>query len=214
MSEPLDRNKSEMTHTATAVAAAWLDGIGCKPVETEVPCGHGWVADLASFWEPSYTEAKNAKLLRDLVPDEVKKDSEEAYTWMYRRLGGRLTIVVEVKVSRADFLADAGRKYGTYSLKGQKAATLDQPAHLCVIACPKDVLADDHVRDWAWLELSKDCASVRKFHGAWSHRAIHPGQIEDLLAAIAIRRDHATRYACTRRFLKHWRARKNGGTPC
>lgn len=207
MTEPLDRNKTAMTHTATAVAAAWLDGIGCKPVETEVPCGPGWVADLASFWEPTFTEAKNAKLLRDLVPDDVKKNSKEAYTWMYRRLGGRLTVVVEVKVSRADFLADAGRKFSTFGPKGHKNASRAWPAHLCVLACPKEVMADDHLRDWAWLELSKDCTSVRKFHGAWSHRAIHPGQIEDLIAAIAIRRDHNTRYARLRRFIKHWRAK-------
>jgi hypothetical protein len=206
--EPLDRNKTTLTHTATAVAAAWLDGIGCKPVETEVPCGPGWVADLASFWEPTFTEAKNTKLLRDLVPDEVKKDSAEAYTWMYRRLGGRLTVVVEVKVSRADFLADAGRKYGTFGGKTNRKQSLERPAHLCVLACPKDAMGDDCLElGWSWLELSKECTSVRKFHGAWNHCAISPGQIEDLIAAIAIRRDHNTRYAGMRRFLKHWRAK-------
>lgn len=210
MSEPLDRNKTAMTHTATAVAAAWLDGIGCKPVETEVPCGPGWVADLASFWEPSFTEAKNAKLLRDLVPEEARMDAHESFAWMTRRLGGRLTVVVEVKVSRADFLADAGRKYGTFGGKANRVPSLEQPAHLCVLACPKDAMGDDHLRDWAWLELSRDCASVRKLHGMWNHRPMHPGQIEDLIAAIAIRRDHNTRYAGVRRFLKHWRA-KDGG---
>lgn len=207
MTEPLDRNKTAMTHTATAIAAAWMDGIGCKPIETEVPCGPGWVADLASFWEPTFTEAKNARLLRDLVPDSVKHDAHEAFGWMTRQLGGRLTVVVEVKVSRSDFLADAGRKYGVFGPRCQKIATLQQPAHLCAIACPRDVLGEDHIREWGWLELSKDCSRVLKFHGAWRTCALHPGQIEDLIAAIALRRDHNTRYARARRFLKHWRAK-------
>ena len=36
-------------------------------------------------------------------------------------------------------------------------------------------MADDHLRDWAWLELSRDCTSVRKFHGMWTHRANSSG---------------------------------------
>lgn len=35
MSESLDRNKTVDTHVATATVAAWLDALGCKPVETE-----------------------------------------------------------------------------------------------------------------------------------------------------------------------------------
>lgn len=33
-SEALDRNKTALTHVATATAAAWMDNIGCKVIES------------------------------------------------------------------------------------------------------------------------------------------------------------------------------------
>jgi len=205
VSEPLDRNKSELTHTATATAAAWLDGLGCKPVETEVPVGKGWVADLATFWCPTMTEAKRSKLLRHIVPDLLAQDSMEALHKLRRFYAPRLTVVVEVKTSRADFLADRGRKYCTGD-KWVDRPQLESPAHFCVLAAPASVLDKDRLRHWGHLRLSEDCTRVVRWEGPWSINSLHNYQIEDLIAAVAIRRDNVTRYASMRRWQKAYRA--------
>lgn len=216
----VDANKSPKTHAATAAAALWLDGLGCKPVESEVPLdggASGWIADLASFWCPTFTEAKQSRLLKEVCPSDGK--DRENFNWLSRSAGGRLTIVVEVKISRADFLSDLGRKYGTR----QKPATMRPPAHLCVLACPTGVIGkDEYLENWATLRLSEDCGRVLKFEGGWYVNAQLPIQIEDLLAGVAIRRDHHTRYASLRRAMRAYRAgtaksmyRRNGeSAPC
>lgn len=202
MSEALDRNKTEATHAATAAAVSWLDGLGCKPTETEVGVGGGWIADLASVWSPTMTEAKRSKLL-GIVPPDVQANSHEKLAYLYRRHGGRLTIVIEVKTSRADYLRDNGRKYAIYP----KRAQLPEPAHLCIIAGNDEVFGNDIAPDrWGRLILSRDLMSVRKFDGGWKLNAVFPGQIEDLIYGIAERRDHHTRYASIRRWMKSYRA--------
>lgn len=202
MSEPLDRNKSALTHVATATVAAWLDGLGCKPIETEVVVGSGWTLDVASFWCPTLTEARRSRLIRDLVPDAAARDSRESFQKMSCRIADRLTIGVEVKVSREDYLRDRGRKYGIW----ENRAKLDPPAHLCVIATTGDLLKGDRLEGWAWLRLSPTGERVVKFEGQWSAHPLHPYQVEDFIASIAIRRDHHTRYASLRRWQKHYRA--------
>lgn len=202
MTEPLDRNKSALTHVATSTAAAWLDGLGCKPVETEVPLGDGWVADLAAFWCPTFTEAKRSRLLRALpVPDGVASMSREHFTRWCRRYGGRITVAIEVKVSRSDFTADIGRKYGRWDVP----ARLSPVAHALVVAAPRGVVGDNEI-DCGLLELSTDCSSVLRWRGPWKLNALHPGEVEDFIAAVAVRRDHATRYAALRRWQKMRRA--------
>ena len=62
MMSQLDLNKTPLTHRITALAAAFLDAHGFKPVETEVPVASGWVADVASFVYPTMTEAKKLRL--------------------------------------------------------------------------------------------------------------------------------------------------------
>lgn len=204
MSESLDRNKTPLTHVATATAAAWLSGIGCKPVETEVGLGHGWIADLAGFWSPTMTEASRHKLLKALVPEEVSGNTHDKFVWCSRRCGGRLTVVVEVKTSRGDYLADVGRKIGTTT----KRPSLDPPAHLCVLACPPGVVTDQEHLAWGWatLKLSADCSRVVKFDGGWNYNPQSPGQIEDLIAGVAERRHNVTQYAALRRWAKAYRA--------
>lgn len=203
----IDRNKSTLTHVATAAVAAWLDGIGCKPVETEVPVAEGWIADLATFWSPTMTEAKRSKLLKAMVAGEVNDRAMQTLQHLFRDVGGRLTIAVEVKVSRGDFLADAGRKYGTWG-KTERRATQQPPAHFCILACPAGVMLDgENLHRWGRIMLSADCARVTKFDGGWRANPLHPGQIEDLIAAVAIRRDHHTRYESMRRFAKAYRLR-------
>lgn len=203
MSEPLDANKSELTHKATATVAAWLDGLGCKPVETEVPCEGGWILDVASFWTPTLTEARQSKLLRALVPPSVQRDSWEAYNNLFRTHGARFTVGVEVKTSRADYLRDLGRKYGTRD----KRATVHPVAHLMVLAAPGSVLGKDNLIGWATLRLAESCSSVVKFDGSWYANPLHHYQVEDLIAGVAIRRDHNTRYRSIRRWMKSFRAK-------
>lgn len=204
--EPIDANKSALTHVATATVAAWMDGIGCKPVETEVPVEGGWILDLAGIWSPTITEAKKSKLLKALVEREAMFNSFQAMTHLVRAFGGRFTVGVEVKTSRADYLRDVGRKYGTLV----KPATLRPVAHLMILACPASVLGGDIVRDWAVLRLSESCERVIKFDGQWHACPQHPYQIENLMAGVAIRRDHQTRYASIRRWSKLYRAQARG----
>lgn len=203
MIEPLDRNKSALTHRATATAAAWLDGLGCKPVETEIPC-NGWIVDVGSFWTPTLTEAKRARLLKDVLPAAESTGTYSDMETLYRRFGGRFTIAVEIKVSRADLLADFGRKYSD----GSTIPTLDPPAHLCILAAPANIVAGN-MNGWGWLQLSDDCSRVRKWVGPWHIHRQHRIEVEDFIAAVAIRRDHQTRYASARRWLKAYRARED-----
>lgn len=211
MTEPLDRNKTALTHVATATTAAWLDGVGVRPVETEVPLGAGWVADLAGVWSPTLTEARKTRLLREIFPqDDPQEQAYDALFKLGRRYGGRLTVVVEVKTSRADFLADRGRKYATYGGSGTFRATLSPPAHLCILAAPLDVIRDDeHLVDWTHLRLSADCSRVVKRRGFWEVNRLHPYEIEDLILAVAIRRDNHTRYQSMRRLMKSYRAKES-----
>lgn len=205
--ETIDRNKSAATHNATATAAMWLDGIGCKPVETEVAVGPGWVADLASFWSPTYTEAKLSKFLQAMCHGRIIQDTHEEFSRLSRRLGGRFTILLEVKTTRADFLNDVGRKYGTFNGKTPaKRAALAPQAHLQIVAGPPAVFADDRLESWGKLLLSADCKQVRKFDGMWYYNAMSPEQIEDLIAGVACRRDNNTRYGSIRRAMKSYRA--------
>lgn len=201
--EPLDRNKSDLTHRATATVAAWLEGIGAKPVETEVDVG-GWIYDVASFWSPTMTEAKRSRLLRDMpCPKDICKTSADEFAWLCRQVGGRITIGVEVKVSRSDFLADLGRKYGTFN----NPARLRCQCHALILATTSGVLHDNELlKDCGKLMLSEDGTRVVKWYGPWHLNPVFPIEIEDHIAAIAIRRDHNTRYARLRRFLKLHRA--------
>jgi hypothetical protein len=198
MSEPLDANKTALTHKATATAAAWLDAIGCKPIETEVPVGHQWIADLATFWSPTPTEAKRSRLLAWLERCPTVGEGLDRFGVLYRRLGGRITIVVEVKVSRADLLKDLDRKYG-------RTPALARPAHCVIVAAPTSVVKGEYLP--SWLELSEDCSRVRRWHGEWNITPVPQHQVENVIAAVAIRRDHHTRYANARRFLKAYRAK-------
>jgi hypothetical protein len=128
-----DRNKTDLTLRTTAAAAAWLHNIGAKAVESEVYVGEKWVADLAAFWQPTLTEIKRTRLL--CVPESYStspakmnwKDGEDYKVAMqrylsefsaWRKINGTLwekalealptwiSIVLEVKTSRADFRKD------------------------------------------------------------------------------------------------------------
>jgi hypothetical protein len=192
---PLDANKTVLTHHLTAAAIGYLDAAGCKPIETEVPVAGGFIADVASFAYPTPTEVKKLK-----INHRFGYDSD--YQWygeFHFRYGHLLTTVVEVKASKADFLKDIDCKFnGLYF-----------PAHLTYIAYPAGMIADDELpKGWIGLKCSKDGQKLVKRVG-WPHvHAMHPGDISDFIAQVAIRRDHLTRYAFHREWMKKYRARE------
>lgn len=199
----LDNNKTAETHRATAVAAAYLDARGFKPIETEVTVRDGWIADLASFVYPTRTEMKKLKLMgyKNILKKVI--DYEE---FIYR-YSTPLTAIVEVKVTIADFKKDINRKFGGIF-----------PAHICYLAYPYGLI-DELPAGWLGIELSKDCERILKItepplmkkRFSYDYTLIHPqnpGDIIDLIASVAIRREHRTRYASMRDWLKTYRAEK------
>lgn len=183
----LDRNKTALTHRTTALAAAYLDGLGCKPVETEVPVQPGWIADVASYWYPTRTESKKLgieKLAKELIDNECR-EVRDLMPFVYGT--GPFSVLVEVKTSRADFARDQ-RKWKS------------RPAHLCFVAYPTGVV-DDVPEGWYGIEVTKEAKQVRKLHRTTGQiHAQHPGVLIDFIAAVGIRRDHRT----TRRATADW----------
>lgn len=191
----LDRNKTALTHRVTAVATAYLDGLGCKPVETEVPVAPGWVADVASYWYPTKTECKKLQLdrrVQGLLLDEGCSGEGLAV----RLFGhGPWTVLVEVKTSRADFAGDA---------KFARA----KPANLCFLAYPHGVLTkEDLPEGWEGLECSSDGSKLLRVIRSWQPpAAVHIGQTLDFVAQVGIRRDHRTRHRAAADWLRSYRA--------
>jgi len=212
--DPLDANKSTLTHRITALVSAHLAIMGCKPIETEVPIAKGWIADVASFTYPTNTELKQSKLLKvmplGLDMDKKSWAQEEYFRYKY---AFPLTVVVEIKISLADLKKDWERKFQQH------------PAHLCYIAFPNYMV--QHVS-----ELFKDDPNGQHYYSncfglSWGRiicsddgeRIIkimpprivpqNPGDMIDFIAQVAIRRDHRTRYRYTRDMLKAYR--KNSG---
>ncbi len=207
MTEALDRNKSQLTHVATATAAFWLANIGCKPIESEVPLPNGTIADLAAVWTPTPTEAKLSRLLKDLVPDSVKTEQINQLQWVFRRVAGRITIAVEIKVSKSDFARDLGKKYAR---SFRERPSLRPCTHFLIVAAPQSVISKSETLDCGVLSLSEDCSRVIKWRGPWHENAVFPGDIEDVIAAIAVRQHNVKAYANLRRALKGYRASRAG----
>ena len=191
-----DRNKTALTHRITAVAAATLDGLGCKPVETEVTIAPGWVADVASYWYPTRTEAKHFGLQKIALPMRLIDEGNDTLDMSLRCWGsGPLTVLVEVKTTRADFWND-----GKWSRP--------HPAHICIVAFPCGGVVEEVPEGWYGLETSKDGTQVRKWHRTDSFpHPQHPGLVLDFVAQVGIRRDHRTRYRAMRDFAKAYRAK-------
>ena len=194
----LDGNKTPLTHRITAVAAAYLDGAGFKPIETEVAVAPGWIADLASFIYPSRTEAKKLRLVKGKDSRSFEASYDEL---MYITGSAPLTAIVEVKATRADYTKDQLRKF----------ACPYPPANLCYLAFPNGAWTEDDLpTGLVGMETSKNGDRLRKVHNKKREIKVfpqYPGGIIDLIAAVATRRDHRTRYATMRAWMRSARAR-------
>ena len=200
MNEPLDRNKTDLTHNVTALAAAYLTARGFHPVETEVPVKKGWVADLASFCYPLEHETKKLKLIggKSIVPEI------ESYEKFIFRYGHLLTAIVEVKTSRSDFTSDWKFKTKIY------------PANLCYIAYPKGLINKEELpAGWLGLEINLEGNTMLRFLAGQNsflrHDSLHPqypGETIDLITAITIRMEYRQKFMRHRAWWKAYRAGK------
>lgn len=175
-----DQNKTELTKMVTAAACFWLDERGCKPVETEVSIAQGWIADLAGVVCPSNTELQELKLIRR-APKWDRRSDREAWEIDAAAMSWMMTVIVEVKTSRGDFVGD--RKWTAAHL-----------ADLCWIAAPAGLIGEsERPEGWGILEYSqtRDCMISRR------NPQLHmttPEQQRNLIHAVAVRRDNHTRY--------------------
>jgi hypothetical protein len=186
------RNKTELTHAVTEAVVRYLDGLGFKPVETEVPICEGWVADAAGVSEPTYTEAVNMKLIEPYPKRDYGRWQDAEYMAGYNAacaivkaaydaLPCPLTALVEVKTSRADFRGDK---------KWEAAA----PTNLCFVATPRGMLGrSEYPKGWHVLEVDA-AGRVRTAHRGELFAVPVERQLRTVLN-IAIRRDHFTRHA-------------------
>lgn len=144
-----DRNKTEITCKATSAAALYLCERGCKPLESEVHICKGWTADLAAVLAPTITELVKLKLLRPrprtrLVPGLYSEWWNEG-----KALQRVMTVVVEVKTTRADFCGD-------------KKWEMSIPADLAYLTVPKGLLSSDEwPNGWGILEYNEQSSTVR-----------------------------------------------------
>jgi hypothetical protein len=203
-----DRNKTELTHTVTDAVVHYLDGLGFKPVETEVPICEGWIADVAGVIQPTYTEAVQMKLIKArprcdyhrYARDEVYRARHDALDAAVNAtlaaLPDPLTAIVEVKTSRGDFRGD--RKWAA-----------EPPANLCYLAVPRGMLRpDEYPQGWHVVEVSDNGTPRVAARGEMF--AVRLEQQMRTVLAIAIRRDHFTRHARLREDQKAERIRQNG----
>jgi hypothetical protein len=186
-----DRNKSPITHEVTVAVASWLDVLGFKPVETEVPIAAGWVADLAAVICPTQTELIALKLIqRPPSWNEIHSLKSKRRTWdadTYRAwqstlvaLRRTMTCLVEVKTSRADYCGD--RKW-----------TLPLPTDLAFVAFPRGLVKpEEWPTGWGILEFHD--GAIKRLR-APTPQVTADSQQRDIILSIAIRRDHHTRYS-------------------
>lgn len=208
MNEPLDRNKTELTHKLTALAVGHLTVIGCKPIETEVPVASGWIADVAGFTYPTMTEMKMGKILkRVILMNPLCGSDYRSAEFITTRHLFPLTAICEIKISIADFKKDYERKFK------------HTVANLNYLVIPKSIqdtiepiINEGHSwkRDWSLIICSDNGEKILKCEIPYIC-GVGVGETIDIIANIAIRRCHRTQYSFNRAMLKAYRADKWGG---
>ena len=156
-----DRNKTELTHNITLGAIDHLRFIGAKAIETEVPVGDKWIADLAALWSPTPTECLRSKLLpprrqisrliefQGTQIDIPEDDPEQGWYDVYGKLPWCITIVHEVKTSYADFSRDD--KFNREPI-----------ADLQILSYPIGIISEDKLPKHWWLWGHTEGGLVRK----------------------------------------------------
>lgn len=173
-----DRNKTELTKHVTDAAIGYLDERGCKPIETEVYVSDGWIADVAAMLSPTVTELVKLRLV-SRAPDW--KDQNRQRWWEQARAMQKImTVLVEVKTSRGDFISD--RKW-----------SIDPPCNLAYLAVPAALKLSVEELPKEWGILSVHDATVRLQQVPIIRDVSIEAQFKTV-AQIAIRRDNATRY--------------------
>lgn len=175
-----DQNKTEITKQITAATCFWLDERGCKPVENEVTVDRGWIADIASVVYPSNTELQDLKLIRR-APKWSKRAEREAWESEVAAMACMMTVIVEVKTSRGDFLGD--KKWVSPPI-----------ADLNWIAAPCGLIGEsERPSGWGILEYSQSRDCMIQKCPPLVHKTTAEQQ-RDLIHAVACRRDNHTRY--------------------
>lgn len=206
-SDNLDKNKSSLTHKITAGVQTYLDERGFKPIETEVPVANEWVADVASVTVPTETELQKMKLVgpcphhqwsgpngwKQTLP--IFQQKYAAWKQTVDALPNMITAVVEIKTTKADFQRD-------------DKWTRSSPANLRYIAIPSGMLTrSEFPVGWWVLEFGVKGKLLRVAQKG----NLDIVRVEDQLNvvhAIAIRRDHRTRYEWLRGIRKQFNARQ------
>lgn len=189
-----DRNKTELTKDVTAAVVVYLDCHGFKPVETEVPVQAGWTADVAGVIDPTRTELVGLRLM-PRKPDYRHPAEREEWEREALRFFRLMTALVEVKTSRSDFLSD--RKWSASS-----------PCNLSYVALPASLnVADSEVpAGWGILRNSGSGMHLSRVPGL---RDVTVEQQLFTVMGIALKRDHATRYARQREYLRRERLERS-----
>lgn len=183
-----DRNKTPLTREITAASCQWLSERGCKPIATEVEITCGWVADIATAVFPTETELQDLKLVKRKPAWEKPVERK-----MWHEVAGPLmrlmTVIVEVKTTRADFNKD--RKW--------KEAL---PADLNFLAMPLGLVGDS---DWppGWGVLAFDSTSERfKLLRVPAVRASSFEHQRNFVYAMACRRHNQEEYGEIRKLIR------------
>lgn len=179
-----DRNKTELTQNITRNVALWLDGKGFKPVETEVGVERGWVADVAGVCLPTQTELIDLRLInRPPRWSDAKVPQYEEWKTRFAALPSRLLALVEVKTSVGDY-------------RGDRKWTAPWPVNLCYVAMPEGMIpANEWPAGWGVIQFSKNGEHIRKIVPPAAIATVGADQFASVVLALAIARDHVTRYA-------------------
>lgn len=204
----LDRNKTPLTASVTRLAVDWLDSNGFKPVETEVNIGERWIADVVGVSTPTTTELVNLQLLRrsprgpDFAQREKPGYEARVAAWQTKQAAWDaernafprvLTVAIEVKTSVSDFRSDT---------KWDRP----WPTNLCYLAMPEGLVAQEQwPSGWGVILCSEDGATIRRVIPS-AVKLIPAGQNMDVVLAVAVSRDHATRYGRMRELQQKARA--------
>ena len=207
--EPLDRNKTALTHKLTALGIGLLATIGCKPIETEVPVGNGIIVDVAGFTYPSMTELKRGKLLKSAILDNPLLKREDSYTvveYLSRKGLFPLTAVVEVKISLADFKKDLKRKF-SQGIADLNYIIVPRSIKEKVQEAMNEVSHYDYYYHWSIIEASDSGGRILKSDIPRINE-VPISKTLTIISNIAIRRCHRTEYVFMRSALKQYRVDK------